>query len=68
MGNQGFQGEVRAPAQSSIVQERNKAEATISNFNATTQVRDNKSVHFPLPGRSRKTRPVRLVHHRDDPT
>ena len=25
-------------------------------------------VHFPLPGRSRATRPVRLVHHRDDPT
>ena len=25
-------------------------------------------VHFPLPGRSRETRPVRLVHHRDDPT
>ena len=24
-------------------------------------------VHFPLPGRSRETRPVRLVHHRDDP-
>ena len=24
-------------------------------------------VHFSLPGRSRKTRPVRLVHHRDDP-
>ena len=25
-------------------------------------------VHFPLPGRSRETRPVSLVHHRDDPT
>ena len=25
-------------------------------------------VHFPLSGRSRETRPVRLVHHRDDPT
>ena len=25
-------------------------------------------VHFPLPGRSRETRPVRFVHHRDDPT
>ena len=25
-------------------------------------------VHFPRPGRSRETRPVRLVHHRDDPT
>ena len=25
-------------------------------------------VHFPLPVRSGKTRPVRLVHHRDDPT
>ena len=24
-------------------------------------------VHFPLPGRSRETRSVRLVHHRDDP-
>ena len=23
-------------------------------------------VHFPLPGRSRETRPVRVVHHRDD--
>ena len=25
-------------------------------------------VHFPLPGRSRETRPVHLVHHRDEPT
>ena len=25
-------------------------------------------VHFPFPGRSRETRPVRLVQHRDDPT
>ena len=25
-------------------------------------------VHFPLPRRSRETRPVRLVHHRDDLT
>ena len=25
-------------------------------------------VYFPLPGRSRETRPVRLVHHPDDPT
>ena len=25
-------------------------------------------VHFPLTGLSRETRPVRLVHHRDDPT
>ena len=25
-------------------------------------------VHFPLQGRSRETRPVRLVHHRDNPT
>ena len=25
-------------------------------------------VRFPLPARSRKTRTVRLVHHRDDPT
>ena len=25
-------------------------------------------VHFPVPGRSRKTLPVRLGHHRDDPT
>ena len=25
-------------------------------------------VHFPFPGRSRKTHPVGLVHHRDDPT
>ena len=25
-------------------------------------------VHFPLPGRSRESRPVRLVHHRDDLT
>ena len=24
--------------------------------------------HFLLPGRSRETRPVRLIHHRDDPT
>ena len=27
-----------------------------------------KTVHFPLPGLSRNTRPVRLVHNRDDPT
>ena len=25
-------------------------------------------VYFPLPGRSRETRPVRLVHSHDDPT
>ena len=25
-------------------------------------------VHSPLPGRSRETRPARLVHHRDNPT
>ena len=25
-------------------------------------------VHFTLPGQSRETSPVRLVHHRDDPT
>ena len=25
-------------------------------------------VYYPLPGRSRETRPVRFVHHRDDPT
>ena len=25
-------------------------------------------VYFSLPGRSRETRPARLVHHRDDPT
>ena len=43
MGNQEFQGEPRAPAQSSIVQERNKA--AISNLNATTQVSDNENVH-----------------------
>ena len=24
-------------------------------------------VHFPLPGRSREIRPVRFVHHRDNP-
>ena len=24
--------------------------------------------HFPLPGQSKETRPVRLVHHRDDRT
>ena len=23
-------------------------------------------VHFPFPGQSRETRPVHLVHHRDD--
>ena len=44
MGNQGFQGEARAPAQSSIVQERNKA--TISYLNATTQVSDIESVLY----------------------
>ena len=38
MGNQGFQGEARAPAQSSIVQEGNKV--GISYLNATTQVSD----------------------------
>ena len=37
MGNQGFNGEARAPAQSFIVQERNNA--AISYLNATTQVR-----------------------------
>ena len=25
-------------------------------------------VHFPFPERSREARPVRIVHHRDDPT
>ena len=25
-------------------------------------------VHFLLPGRSRETRPMRVVHHRDDST
>ena len=44
MGNQEFQGEPRAPAQSSIVQERNKA--AISNLNATTQVSDDENVHY----------------------
>ena len=44
MGNQEFQGEPRAPAQSTIVQERNKA--AISNLNATTQVIDNENVHY----------------------
>ena len=44
MGNQGFQGEARAPAQSSIVQERNKA--AISTLNATIQVRDNENVNY----------------------
>ena len=39
MGNQGFQGEARAPAQSSIVQEGNAV--AISYINATTQVSDN---------------------------
>ena len=43
MGNQGFQGEARAPAQSSIVQERNKA--AIFSLNATTQVSDNENAH-----------------------
>ena len=27
-----------------------------------------REVHFPLSGRSREACPVRLVHHRDDPT
>ena len=31
-------------------------------------VAKNLEIHFPLPGRSRETRPVRLVHHRDDHT
>ena len=44
MGNQGFQGEARAPAQSSIVRERNKAAA--SYLKATTQVSDNENVHI----------------------
>ena len=44
MGNQGIQVEARAPAQSSIVQDRN--EAAISNLNATTQVSDNENVHY----------------------
>ena len=44
MGNQGFQGEARAPAQSSIVQERNKA--AISNLNAPMKVSDNENVHY----------------------
>ena len=44
MGNQGFQGEARAPAQSSIVQGRN--EAAIFILNASTQVSDNENVHY----------------------
>ena len=44
MGNQGFLGEARAPAQSSIVQERNKA--AISNLNATTQMNGKENVHY----------------------
>ena len=44
MGNQGFQDEARAPAQSSIVQERNKA--AISNLNATTQVIGHETVWY----------------------
>ena len=47
MGNQGFQGETRAPAQSSIVQERNKA--AVSNLNANIQVSGNESVHYRQP-------------------
>ena len=43
MGNQEFQGEARAPAQSSIVQERNKA--AIFNLDATTQVSDNENLY-----------------------
>ena len=43
MGNQGFQGGARAPAQSSIVQGRNKA--ANSYLNVTTQVSDNENVH-----------------------
>ena len=49
MGNQRFQGEERAPAQSSIVQERNTP--AISYLNATTQVSDNESVHYRQTGR-----------------
>ena len=42
MGNKGFQGEARVPAESSIVQERNKAatsylHVTTSYLHATTQ-------------------------------
>ena len=44
MGNQGFQGEARAPAQSSIVQARNTADT--SNLNATIQVSGNENVHY----------------------
>ena len=44
MGNQGCQGEARAPAQSPVVQERNKA--AICNLNATTKVNENENVHY----------------------
>ena len=45
MGNEGFQGEAQAPAQPSIVQERNKA--VIPNLNATIQqVSGNENEHI----------------------
>ena len=44
MGNPGFQGEARAPAQSSIVQARNTADT--SNLNATIQVSGNENEHI----------------------
>ena len=43
MGNQGFQGEMRAPGSVSVVQGRNKA--ATSNLYATKQVSDNENVH-----------------------
>ena len=43
MGNQGFQGEARAPAQSSVVEEMKKA--ANSYLNATTQVSTSTQLH-----------------------
>ena len=43
-GEPGLQVKARAPAQSSIVQERDKA--AVSSLNATTQVSDDENVHY----------------------
>ena len=43
MGNQGFQGEMRAPGSVSVVQGRNKA--ATSNLYASKKMSDDKNVH-----------------------
>ena len=65
MGNQGFHGEARAPANKpSIVQERNKA--AISYVNASTQVSDIESVYHSNLQRDTGVTPSVTLHCSDD--